>query len=65
MLLIMGEKDYFFKFPGVEDYIRNGKAKSYVPDLEISFLPEGTHFAQEQFPEQVNQLLLSFLTRHI
>ncbi|KAJ9690404.1 hypothetical protein PVL29_012852 [Vitis rotundifolia] len=65
MLLIMGEKDYFFKFPGVEEYIRSGKAKTYVPELEITFLPEGTHFAQEQFPEQVNQLLLAFLTKHI
>ena len=65
MLLMMGEKDYFLKFPGVEEYIRSGKAKNHVPDLEISFLPEGTHFSQEQFPEQVNQLLLSFLTKHI
>ncbi|CAL5409821.1 unnamed protein product [Camellia sinensis] len=34
-LLIVGEKDYAFKFPGNEDYIRSG-----------------THFVQEQFPDQ-------------
>ena len=65
MLLIMGEKDFSFKFPGREEYIRSGKAKADVPNLEITFLPEGSHFAQEQFPEQVNQLLLAFLTKHV
>ncbi|CAL5346017.1 unnamed protein product [Camellia sinensis] len=63
-LLIMGEKDYFFKFPGIEDYIRSGKVKVSVPDLEITYLPEGTHFVQEQFPDQVNQLMLTFLSKH-
>ncbi|XP_043687344.1 bifunctional epoxide hydrolase 2-like isoform X3 [Telopea speciosissima] len=54
-LLIMGGKDYVLKFPGLEDYIRSGKVKDYVPDLEITFLPEGTHFVQEQFPDQAPQ----------
>ncbi|XP_052182343.1 uncharacterized protein LOC127794999 [Diospyros lotus] len=63
-LLIMGEKDYVFKFPGMEDYIRGGEVKTYVPNLETVFLPEGTHFVQEQFPDQVNQLLLTFLGKH-
>ncbi|XP_077224786.1 epoxide hydrolase 3-like isoform X2 [Tasmannia lanceolata] len=53
-LLVMGGKDYVLKFPGMEDYVKSGKVKDYVPDLEIVFLPEGTHFVQEQFPEQVN-----------
>lgn len=63
-LLIMGEKDYCFKLPGTEDYIRNGKVKAYVPNLEIKYIPEGSHFVQEQFPDQVNQLLLDFFSRH-
>ncbi|CAK9152506.1 unnamed protein product [Ilex paraguariensis] len=63
-LFIMGEKDYVFKFPGMEDYIVNGKVKVYVPKLEIILVPEGTHFIQEQFPDQVNQLILSFLNNH-
>ncbi|XP_028075014.1 uncharacterized protein LOC114277306 isoform X2 [Camellia sinensis] len=63
-LLIMGEKDYVFKFPGIEDYIRSGQVKTFVPDLEITYLPEGTHFVQEQFPDQVNQLILTFLSKH-
>ncbi|CAL5409823.1 unnamed protein product [Camellia sinensis] len=63
-LLIMGEKDYVFKFPGIEDYIRSGQVKTFVPDLEITYLPEGTHFVQEQLPDQVNQLILTFLSKH-
>ncbi|XP_042484182.1 bifunctional epoxide hydrolase 2-like [Macadamia integrifolia] len=62
-LLIMGEKDYFLKVPGMEDYLRSGKVKDFVPDLEITFLPEGTHFVQEQFPDQVNQLITTFLSK--
>ncbi|XP_021829951.1 bifunctional epoxide hydrolase 2-like [Prunus avium] len=64
-LLIMGEKDYFLKFPGMEDYIRNGTAmKHFVPDLDIIFVAEGNHFVHEQLPDQVNQLILSFLDKH-
>lgn len=63
-LLIMGEKDYCFKFPGMEDYVRSGQVKSFVPNLEITYVPEGTHFVQEQFPDRVNELLLSFLDKH-
>ncbi|XP_043698042.1 bifunctional epoxide hydrolase 2-like [Telopea speciosissima] len=63
-LLIMGGKDYFLKVPGMEDYVRSGKVKDFVPDLEITFLPEGTHFVQEQFPDQVNQLIATFLSKH-
>ncbi|OWM77493.1 uncharacterized protein LOC116208119 [Punica granatum] len=64
-MLIMGEKDYVLKFPGIEDYIRSGKVNEFVPDLEVVFLPEGTHFVPEQSPEVVNQLLLAFLNKHL
>ncbi|XP_062162344.1 uncharacterized protein LOC133869384 [Alnus glutinosa] len=64
-LLIMGGKDYILKFPGIEDYIKSGKVKEFVPDLEITFLPQGTHFVPEQSPEEVNQLILSFLSKHV
>ncbi|KAL5054261.1 hypothetical protein RYX36_034943 [Vicia faba] len=64
-LLIMGGKDYVFKFPGIEDLTKGEKAKEFVPNLEITFIPEGTHFVQEQFPEQVNQLILAFLAKHV
>ncbi|KAJ0080993.1 hypothetical protein Patl1_10799 [Pistacia atlantica] len=64
-LLIMGDQDYVFKFPGMEDYIRSGKVKQFVPDLEIVHLPEGTHFVHEQLPEQVNQLILTFLNKYV
>lgn len=64
-LFIMGGKDYVNKFPGMEDYINSGKVKQFVPNLEIVFLPEGTHFVQEQSPEEVNQLIVTFLGKHI
>ncbi|KAL8467958.1 hypothetical protein ACS0TY_031271 [Phlomoides rotata] len=64
-LLIIGEKDYVLKFPGMEEYIRNGTAKSFVPNLEIIFMPEGSHFVQEQLPDEVNKLILNFLKSHI
>ncbi|CAL9109044.1 unnamed protein product [Musa textilis] len=64
-LLIMGEKDYVLRFPGMEDYVRSGTVKQFVPDLEIVYVPEGSHFVQEQFPEQVNHLLIDFLKSHL
>lgn len=64
-LFIMGEKDYVLKFPGLEDYIRGGKAKELVPNLEIIYMPEGTHFVQEQSPDEVNQLILAFLNKQV
>ncbi|KOM31071.1 hypothetical protein LR48_Vigan01g062600 [Vigna angularis] len=63
-LFILGEKDYFLKFPGIEDLTKGEKAREHVPNLEVTFIPEGTHFVQEQFPEQVNRLILDFLTKH-
>uniref|UniRef100_A0A7N0ULI8 AB hydrolase-1 domain-containing protein n=1 Tax=Kalanchoe fedtschenkoi TaxID=63787 RepID=A0A7N0ULI8_KALFE len=48
-MLIIGEKDYVMKFPGIQDYIRGDRIKEFVPDLNIIFLPEGSHFSQEQF----------------
>jgi pimeloyl-ACP methyl ester carboxylesterase len=63
-LLIMGGKDYVFTFPGIEDLIKSEKAKEFVPNLEVTFIPEGTHFVQEQFPEQVNQLIHAFLAKN-
>lgn len=64
-LLIMGDKDYVFKFPGMEAYIKSGKVKEFVPGLDIIYLPEGSHFVQEQSPDEVNQLILTFLNARI
>lgn len=63
-LLIMGEKDYAMKFGGFEHYIRSGMVKNNVPDLETVFVPQGTHFVQEQFPDEVNSILIKFLKKH-
>ncbi|XP_039008963.1 epoxide hydrolase B-like [Hibiscus syriacus] len=62
-LLIMGE-DYFMKFPGIEEYIRKGTVKQFMPNLDITCMPEGNHFVQEQFPEQVNEHIISFLNKN-
>ncbi|KAK7368994.1 hypothetical protein VNO80_11027 [Phaseolus coccineus] len=62
--LIMGGKDYSLKFPGIEDLTKGEKAKEHVPNLEVTFIPEGTHFVQEQFPAEVNKLILDFFAKH-
>ena len=62
-LLLMGEMNYVIKFPGMEDYLKSGAVKNYVPDLEIKFMPEGSHFVQEQFQDEVNDLILNFLEK--
>ncbi|KAI3741141.1 hypothetical protein L1987_58808 [Smallanthus sonchifolius] len=64
MLLIVGEKDYFLKFPGVEDLIKSGTVKHFASDLEIEYVPEGSHFVQEQFPDKVNPMIIAFLRKH-
>lgn len=64
-MLIMGEKDYVMKFPGMEENIRSGAIKKLVPDLEVVFMPEGNQFVQEQLPEEVNELIISFLNKNI
>ena len=64
-MLIMGEKDYCLKIPGMEEYIRSGMVKHFVPDLEVIFMPEGSHFVHEQSPDEVNGLIVTFLNKHI
>ncbi|KAF6157546.1 hypothetical protein GIB67_004484 [Kingdonia uniflora] len=61
--VIMGEKDYVLKFPGLA-YFLNELMRDYVPDVETTYLPEGSHFVQEQFPDKVNQLIITFLNKH-
>ncbi|GKD93778.1 bifunctional epoxide hydrolase 2-like protein, partial [Tanacetum coccineum] len=61
MLVILGEKDYFLKFPGVEDFIKSGTVNHFATSLEIEYVPEGSHFLQEQFPDKINSLILAFL----
>ncbi|XP_071738850.1 epoxide hydrolase 3-like [Rutidosis leptorrhynchoides] len=63
MLLVVGEKDYFLKFPRMEGFIRSGMIKHLASDLEVDYVPEGCHFVQEQFPDKVNQLILAFLSK--
>ncbi|CAN6355855.1 unnamed protein product [Urochloa humidicola] len=64
VFVVMGEKDYVFKFPGVESVLKDGIMQKFAPDLKITYIPEGSHFVQEQFPDKVNDLLISFLKDH-
>lgn len=64
VLMVMGEKDYCFKFPGFETAVRSGAMDNFMPDLKITYIPEGGHFVQEQLPDRVNELLLDFLNGH-
>ncbi|KVH89555.1 Epoxide hydrolase-like protein [Cynara cardunculus var. scolymus] len=59
-LSITSKKDFSFDIPGMEEYLKS-EVKNYIPNLEIIYLLEGSHFLQEQFPDKVNQLLLNFL----
>ncbi|XP_059066837.1 uncharacterized protein LOC131858001 isoform X2 [Cryptomeria japonica] len=64
-LLIMGSKDYVLNLEGMESYINQGMLKDDMPNLEIKFFPEGSHFVQEQFPEEVNKITIDFLNKQL
>lgn len=65
MFVIIGQKDYILKFPGMEDYMSSEKLKEVAPDHDITYIPEGSHFVQEQFPDLVNQLMIDFIKKHL
>jgi pimeloyl-ACP methyl ester carboxylesterase len=58
----MGEKDYVYKL--FEPVLKEGVMGMFAPDLKIAYIPEGSHFVQEQFPDKVNELLVGFLEDH-
>ncbi|KAJ4742515.1 alpha/beta-Hydrolases superfamily protein [Rhynchospora pubera] len=62
VLLIKGEADYSYKHP--RNYQKEGIMQKYVRDLEITFIPDGCHFVQEQLLDQVNQLIIRFVKSH-
>ncbi|KAI3740790.1 hypothetical protein L2E82_31264 [Cichorium intybus] len=62
-MLIIGNEDYAYKVPGMDEYVRSGEVKKYVPNLETVYVPNGSHFVHEQFPDHVNQIILTFLDR--
>ncbi|CAH1440080.1 unnamed protein product [Lactuca virosa] len=63
-MLIIGEEDCVIKYPGLDEYIRSGEVKKYVPNLETIHVPHGSHFVNEQFPDKVNQLIITFLDQN-
>lgn len=55
--VIWGERDAYLS------KACNATLPRYVPDLEIHYLPEGSHWVQMDCPDEVNRLLLEFLAR--
>jgi pimeloyl-ACP methyl ester carboxylesterase len=55
--IIWGEKDTFLSTKC------NDTVGKYVPDLELHYVPTGTHWVQLDSPEQVNRLLIDFLNK--
>ncbi|KAL6883517.1 hypothetical protein ACP4OV_010931 [Aristida adscensionis] len=64
VFVVMGEKDYVYKLPGFKSVLKDGIMEKFAPDLKITYIPEGSHFVQEQFPDKVNELLICFLKDH-
>jgi len=62
VFVVMGEKDYVYKL--FESVLKEGTMGMFAPDLKIAYVPEGSHFVQEQFPDKVNELLIGFLKDH-
>lgn len=65
MFVIMGQTDYILKFPAMIEYMSSEKLKEIAPDHEITYIPEGSHFVQEQFPDLVNKLMIDFINKHL
>ncbi len=55
--VIWGERDIAL------DKICNETLPKYVPDLELHYLPNSTHWVQLDDPHEVNRLLLAFLNK--
>ncbi|XP_057816590.2 uncharacterized protein LOC131029924 [Cryptomeria japonica] len=64
-LLILGTEDYSLKFPGREAYLSGQVVNADVPNVDIKLIPEGGHFVQEQFPEEINKITIGFLNEHL
>ncbi|RLN00344.1 bifunctional epoxide hydrolase 2-like [Panicum miliaceum] len=64
LLTVTGGKDYSSKLAGLEDDAESCTVDRFVPGVKMDFIPEGSHFVQEQLPEQVNELLLGFFEEH-
>eukprot|EP01018_Ginkgo_biloba_P034289 Gb_16224 [translate_table: standard] len=64
-LLIVGNRDYVQKLAGMEQYINSEMLKAVVPKLTVKYVAEGSHFVQEQFPEEVNKHILGWLNHQM
>ncbi|KAG6431169.1 hypothetical protein SASPL_109244 [Salvia splendens] len=61
---IVGELDFLYHGPGVQDYIHGGGFKQFVPLLEDVVVLEGAaHFIGEERPDEINQHICAFITQ--
>ncbi|MCU0446493.1 MAG: alpha/beta hydrolase [Microscillaceae bacterium] len=56
-LVLWGEKDFFFDKEVME------VSRQYLPQAEIIYFPEATHWIHHEYPDEVNQKLMSFLVK--
>ncbi|KAL6897954.1 hypothetical protein ACP4OV_006913 [Aristida adscensionis] len=64
MLVMIGEKDYVLKYPAMKEYMSSERLKEIAPHHEVTYIPEGCHYVQEQFPNLVNKLMIDLLCKH-
>lgn len=56
---MIGDRDYTWQMGGMRE-----TEQGMIPKLKVVHIEEGTHFVQEQFPKQINELLIDFFTSH-
>lgn len=61
---IAGDKDIGTHSFGTEQYIKSGRFKSIVPDLEVTII-DGHHFLQQEQAERVNSEILTYLDKFV
>ena len=57
VLLILGGKDYAIKIANVI----NQDNSQLLPHMKVVHIEHGNHFVQEQFPQEVNEIIIEFL----
>ncbi|KAH7425410.1 hypothetical protein KP509_11G052700 [Ceratopteris richardii] len=63
VLLVMGDCDYSCNMEAVLQSFES--TKELLPKLKLEVIKGGSHFVQEQFPEQVNNLIINYFSSSI
>ncbi|MCO5610322.1 hypothetical protein L7F22_064558 [Adiantum nelumboides] len=60
VLVVMGDCDYVLEMAGMKQALE--AQQMLLPNVKVVHIKEGSHFVQEQFPEQINSLLVDFFS---